>query len=67
LIFIFNHLHPVFVKHEIKEVLKIKGRKFGSPLQMEKQEFRRTDFGSRLLAAEGEGAGGSEGAEDRYG
>ncbi len=26
-----------------------------------KQEFRRTDFGSRLLAAEGEGGGGSEG------
>jgi len=25
-----------------------------------KQEFRRTDFGSRLLAAEGEGGGGSE-------
>jgi hypothetical protein len=23
-----------------------------------KQEFRRTDFGSRLLAAEGEGGGG---------
>jgi hypothetical protein len=23
-----------------------------------KQEFRRTDFGSRLLAAEGEGRGG---------
>ncbi len=34
-----------------------------------KQEFRRTDFGSRLLAAEGEGGGGSEGesAEDRCG
>ncbi len=28
-----------------------------------KQEFRRTDFGSRLLAAEGEGGGG----EDRCG
>jgi hypothetical protein len=27
-----------------------------------KQEFRRTDFGSRLLAAEGEGGG-----EDRCG
>ncbi len=26
-----------------------------------KQEFRRTDFGSRLLAAEGEEGGGSEG------
>ncbi len=26
-----------------------------------KQDFRRTDFGSRLLAAEGEGRGGSEG------
>jgi hypothetical protein len=26
-----------------------------------KQEFRRTDFGSRLLEAEGEGEGGSEG------
>jgi hypothetical protein len=26
-----------------------------------KQEFHRTDFGSRLLAAEGEGGGGSEG------
>ncbi len=25
---------------------------------MGKQEFRRTDFGSRLLAAEGEGGGG---------
>ncbi len=36
-----------------------------------KQDFRRTDFGSRLLAAEGEGGGGSEGegegAEDRCG
>jgi hypothetical protein len=34
-----------------------------------KQEFRRTDFGSRLLAAEGEGGGGSEGegGEDRCG
>jgi hypothetical protein len=30
-----------------------------------KQEFRRTDFGSRLLAAEGEGGGGGE--EDRCG
>ncbi len=32
-----------------------------------KHEFRRTDFGSRLLPAEGEGGGGSEGegAEDR--
>jgi len=28
-----------------------------------KQEFRRTDFGSRLLATEGEGGGG----EDRCG
>jgi hypothetical protein len=26
-----------------------------------KQDFRRTDFGSRPLAAEGEGGGGSEG------
>ncbi len=26
-----------------------------------KQEFRRTDFGSRLLAAEGEAGRGSEG------
>jgi hypothetical protein len=26
-----------------------------------KQEFRRTDFGSRLLAAEGEGGGGGGG------
>jgi hypothetical protein len=26
-----------------------------------KQDFRRTDFGSRLLAAEGEGGGDSEG------
>ncbi len=26
-----------------------------------KQEFRRMDFGSRLLPAEGEGGGGSEG------
>ncbi len=26
-----------------------------------KQEFRRTDFGSRLLAVEDEGGGGSEG------
>ncbi len=25
-----------------------------------KQEFRRTDFGSRLLAAEGEGGGGGQ-------
>ncbi len=34
-----------------------------------KQDFRRTDFGSRLLAAEGEGGGGreGEGAEDRCG
>ncbi len=34
-----------------------------------KQEFRRTDFGSRLLAAEGEGGEGSEdeGAEGRCG
>jgi hypothetical protein len=28
------------------------------PWDMGKQEFRRTDFGSRLLAAEGEGGGG---------
>ncbi len=35
----------------------------------EKQEFRRTDFGSRLLAAEGERVEGSdsEGGEDRCG
>jgi len=26
--------------------------------KVEKQEYRRTDFGSRLLAAEGEGGGG---------
>jgi hypothetical protein len=34
-----------------------------------KQDFRRTDFGSRLLAAEGEGGVGSEGegVEDRCG
>jgi len=34
-----------------------------------KQEFRRTDFDSRLLAAEGEGGRGSEGdgKEDRCG
>jgi hypothetical protein len=34
-----------------------------------KQDFRRTDFGSRLLAAEGKGGGGSEseGAEGRCG
>ncbi len=34
-----------------------------------KQEFRRTDFGSRLLAADGEGGGGSkgEGKEERCG
>jgi hypothetical protein len=34
-----------------------------------KQDFRRTGFGSRLLAAEGEGGGGSEGerGEDRCG
>ncbi len=31
--------------------------------QMEKQEFRRTDFGSRLLSAEGEGGGGTESEE----
>jgi hypothetical protein len=32
-----------------------------------KQDFRRTDFGSRILATEGKGKGGSEGegAEDR--
>jgi hypothetical protein len=34
-----------------------------------KQDFRRTDFGSRLLAAEGEGGGDSEseGPEGRCG
>jgi hypothetical protein len=30
-----------------------------------KQEFRRTDFGSRFLEAEGEGGGGSEGEGGR--
>ncbi len=30
-----------------------------------KQEFRRTNFGSRLLAAEGEGGGGQWGWGDR--
>jgi hypothetical protein len=34
-------------------------RKFLLPLTLaRKQEFRRTDFGNRLLAAEGEGGGG---------
>ncbi len=33
-----------------------------------KQKFRRTEFGSRLLAAEGVGGGSEgEGAEDRCG
>ncbi len=32
-----------------------------------KQEFRRTDFGSRLLAAEGEGGGGVRVREERTG
>jgi hypothetical protein len=32
-----------------------------------KQKFRRTDFDTRLLAAEGEGGGGSEGGETRCG
>jgi len=31
------------------------------PFLRGKQEFRRTNYGSRLLAAEGEGGGGSEG------
>ncbi len=35
--------------------------KLQSDVFMGKQEFRRTDFGSRLLAAEGERRGGSEG------
>jgi len=33
----------------------------GESEKVGKQEFRRTDFCNRLLAAEGEGAGGSEG------
>jgi hypothetical protein len=38
-------------------------------MQPGKQEFRRTDFGSRLLATEDEGRGGSEGegGENRCG
>jgi hypothetical protein len=32
-----------------------------------KQEFRRTDFGSRLLAAEGEGEGAVRVREERTG
>jgi hypothetical protein len=39
------------------------------PPPVGKQEFRRTDFGSRLLEAEGEGGVGNEdeSAEDRCG
>jgi ATP-dependent RNA helicase DDX24/MAK5 len=43
---------------ELEKILKlIKRYKFNSRF-LGKQEFRRTDFGSRLLAAEGEGQGG---------
>jgi len=52
---------------ETKEIWKAFVNSYGRFTQ--RQIFRRTNFGSRLLAAEGEGGGGSEseGREDRCG
>ncbi len=48
-----NKKNNFFLKHELKGVMKYIGVKTCTSLG--KQEFRRTDFGSRLLTAEGEG------------
>jgi hypothetical protein len=53
--------------YETQRILSISNNHHGIVTFGGKQEFRLTDFGSRLLAAEGERDSEGEGAEDRCG